>query len=245
MDITVSQCLAACRAGCVWVRVKGHLSICRGVGELNVSDISQVKPLTHMSISSSEVAGKQKTATEWHHGWSVCCPGERSMCCMQHNANARYTAELKYYTCVTCQAERFEPKLGPVENDEAVGLVQPGGRVLHISLKVTWLLPRPDLLNLSNINWRARNTKTSGWTLRSYVCVRWKKNIFQKFTWLKRPWMNSLIWTLWLLQWRTSFTVNNAATCMTSWRIMSKKQPIRAVQNISWWHLMIKWKYAM
>ncbi len=35
---------------------KGHLSICRGVGERSVSDNSQVKPFTHITISSSEVA---------------------------------------------------------------------------------------------------------------------------------------------------------------------------------------------
>ncbi len=37
----------------------------------------------------------------------------------------------------TCQTERFEPKLCAVEDDEAVCLVGPGGRVLHISLEVS------------------------------------------------------------------------------------------------------------
>lgn len=34
----------------------GYLSICSGVGDFNVSATSQFNPLTHMVISSSDVA---------------------------------------------------------------------------------------------------------------------------------------------------------------------------------------------
>lgn len=104
----------------VHVKVKGHLSICRGVGERNVSDTSQVKPFTHMTISSSEVAAVHKQNNT----------GMNKRVCAR---TVRVAVELSF----TCQTERFEPKLGPVEDDEAVGLVRPGGRVLHISLEVS------------------------------------------------------------------------------------------------------------
>lgn len=56
----------------------------------------------------------------------------------------------------TCQAERFKAKLGAVQDDEAVSLVQPCCRVLNIALKVPGLLSRTDLLDLSNVNWEDR-----------------------------------------------------------------------------------------
>ena len=56
----------------------------------------------------------------------------------------------------TCQAERFKAKLGAIQDDEAVRLVQPRRRVLHITLKVPGLLSRTDLLDLSNVNWREK-----------------------------------------------------------------------------------------
>ena len=63
--------------------------------------------------------------------------------------------------CVcTCEAEGFESELGAVQDDEAVSLVQTPSRVLHIALKVPGLLPRTDLLNLPDVNWRDGETDT-------------------------------------------------------------------------------------
>ncbi len=61
--------------GGVHVKVKGHLSICRGVGERSVSDNSQVKPFTHIPISSSEVAAAHR---ERNTSMNTCvCVSER------------------------------------------------------------------------------------------------------------------------------------------------------------------------
>lgn len=115
--------------------VPPHLSICSGVWAFWVSATSQLRPVIHRLMSSSQKAGGGRGEGGENEMGETAPPGWP-----QGERGPR-----------TGHAERPQPEVHPVEDDEAHGEVELAG-VLGVALKVPRVLPQADLLDLPNVD---------------------------------------------------------------------------------------------
>lgn len=107
-----------------------------------MSATSHIRPFTHMDISSSDVAAGQQR------------PRLKGPAAASSRDVAQTLREIRGrgHGRPTGEAESFKTELCAIQDDEAVGLIGPGRRVVHIALEVSGLMAGPDLLHLSDVD---------------------------------------------------------------------------------------------